>query len=102
MQDLPKSRALRHAARGGGYLSRIRHPLTASADTAHYSDAGDGLGLRIAFEMRSGGGGDSAVIVWIAPDDFGAVARLMMGADPAAAQRAFGQALVADAKNRKP
>ncbi|ACK86471.1 hypothetical protein [Methylorubrum extorquens] len=100
MPDLPNSKALRHAAQGGGYLSTGRGVLNATADEPHPLHYKDGRGLRIQFSLQAGGG-KSAVIAWIAPADFDVIADLMMQADPVAAQRAFGNALVKDAKRKR-
>lgn len=100
MPVLPNSKALRHAAQGGGYLSSARGALVATAEEPHRLQIEDGRGLRVQFALQSGGG-KSAVVLWLAPTDFDVIADLMMQADPVAAQRAFGAALVKDAKRKR-
>lgn len=95
-RDLTKARIWR----GGlsGYTIRLTPewaPLSIEAGRAPVADAP--LSLKLSFDIPSKGGGMVRLRVCLLPEDFEAVADAMMQADPLAAQRAFGSALVKDA-----
>lgn len=88
--------------RGGslGHTVAKQDPLPAVGSVICPGTDGLSLGTALHFQMPAGGRGHSDVMVWISPEDFEAIAHAMISADPAAARRAFGRALVADAEAR--
>ncbi len=95
MEWLKGSSAWRGGTKGETTTKQDHLPAVGSVPRPDAVDAVLGVALHVT--IPAGGRGGSDVMLWIAPADFEAVARAMIVADPAAARRAFGQALVADA-----
>ncbi|MFJ7441274.1 hypothetical protein ACIQW5_26930 [Methylorubrum thiocyanatum] len=98
-RDLTKARIWR----GGlsGHMIRLTPewgPLSIEAGRAPVAEAP--LSLKLSFDIPSKGGGMVRLRVCLLPEDFETVAEMMMQADPVAAQRAFGAALVKDAERQ--